>query len=106
MTPIQWFAAGALASASFAAIANPAPAPANPLDTSAAVPAPTYESAFNTYRPATTEGQPSADKAWRAANDELSKPGAHGHGGHAMPAAAPPPATPKTAPPMDHSKHH
>lgn len=103
MTPIQWLAAGALACASFAAIANPAPA--NPLDGAAAVPAPTYQSAFDTYRPATSEGQPSADKVWRAANDELSKPVAHGDGGHAMPATVAPSATSKTAP-IDHSKHH
>jgi hypothetical protein len=101
MTPLQWFAVGALASASFAALA--APAPAHPLDGTATVPAPTYQSAFDTYRAASGEAQPSADKVWRSANDELAKSGAHDS--HPVPEAVTPAPAPK-APPADHSKHH
>jgi hypothetical protein len=103
MTLKQWVAIGALASASLAAAAQPASAQPNPADASAAVPTLAYESVFDSYPQSSTDGQPSADKVWRKANDEVAKADAHGSHATAEGAASPSPAK---AAPMDHSKHH
>jgi hypothetical protein len=105
MTPQQWFVFGALACASFVVHAQPAQARPNPVDANATVPLVSYRSAFDTYQRASSEEQPSPDKVWRQANEEVAKSGAHS--GHAMPpqSSPVPPAAPK-APPTDHSKHH
>lgn len=103
MTLKQWVAAGALASASFAVTAQPGSARLDPLDANATVPAVSYKSAFDTYQRTSREEQPSADKVWREANDQVAKSGAHS--GHAMQEAAASPAAAKV-PPTDNSKHH
>jgi hypothetical protein len=103
MTLKQWVAIGALASASLAAAAQPAPTQPNPLDASAAVPTLLYKSVFDSDPQAFPDEQPSADKVWRKANDEVAKADANGSHATAQGAASPSPAT---APPMDHSKHH
>jgi hypothetical protein len=103
MTPKHWVAAGVLASASFAVTAQPVPDRPTPLDANATVPAASYKSAFDTYRRTSNEEQPSADKVWRQANDEVAKSVAHS--GHATQEAAAS-AAPAKALPTDHSKHH
>jgi hypothetical protein len=103
MTLKQWVAIGALASASFAVTAQPAPNRPNPLDASATVPAASYKSAFDNFQKLPSNEQPSPDKLWRAANDEVAKSGAHS--GHAAQEAAAAPAAAQ-ATPVDHSKHH
>jgi hypothetical protein len=103
MTPKQWIAVGALASMSFVAAAQQAPDRPNPLDANAAVPAVSYKSAFDNYQRASSDQQPSADKVWRMANDDVAKTDAHMADATQEAVAAPPPAK---APPVDHSKHH
>jgi hypothetical protein len=102
MTLNQWAAIGVLASAPFAAMAQQAPQPQDPLDANATVPASTYDSALKNYLPANRGVQASPDKAWRAANDQAAKSGGHtGHATEEMPA----PSAQAQASPMDHSKH-
>jgi hypothetical protein len=101
MTLKQWVAVGALASASFAVTARPASDRPNPLDANATVPAGSYKSAFDNFQKLSSEDQPSADKVWRAANDEVAKPDAHGV--QATEEAAATPAAAKALP-MDHRK--
>lgn len=103
MTLKQWLAAGMLASAPLAGYAQQATEPRGPADASAAVPALHYESAFDAYRRADSAQNPSPDKTWRTANDEVAKPGGHVEHAPSKEAAAPPPAKPA---PVDHSKHH
>jgi hypothetical protein len=98
MTLKQWFAVGALASMSFAVTAQRAPERPDPLDASAAVPAPVYKSAFENFQKESNDGQPSADKVWRAANDALARSDAHGE--HAARDTA------AKTPASDHGKHH
>jgi hypothetical protein len=103
MTPQQWVAVGALASMPFAAGAQQRPGPPNPLDANAAVPAASYKSAFDDYQRASTDQQPSADKVWRMANDEVAKPRPHtGHAIETANASLPPEKTQAA----DHGKHH
>jgi hypothetical protein len=102
MTPKQWFAVGALASMPFTLAAQQAPARPDPLDANAAVPTPTYKSAFDNYQPASRDQQPSADKVWRMANDQVAQPNAHA--GHAVQTTDGSP--PAKAQAVDHSKHH
>jgi hypothetical protein len=103
MTRKHWVAVGALASMSFVAAAQQAPDRPNPLDANAAVPAASYQSAFDNYQRASRDEQPSADKVWRKANDEVAKTDLHL--AHAAQEAVTAPA-PAKAPPVDHSKHH
>jgi hypothetical protein len=117
MTPSQFAAACVLASMSFAAAAQRVPIRPDPLDANAAVPTPAYQSVFDTFQKQSGDEQPSPDKGWRAANDEVAR--SEEHGGHGAPAApvAPPAAVapvtqrpiapaPAKAPTSDHSKHH
>ena len=113
-----WVAFGALLAAVHGAHAAQPPhasGPADPADPAAAVPPVVHASALAGYTPAAKEGQPSPDKAWRAANDALSgQPGAAGHhAGQHVQAPAPrqdeaqrpvAPAAPAKA--HDHHKHH
>jgi hypothetical protein len=103
MSHKQWLAVGALASFSFAVTAQQVPDRPNPLDANATVPAPSYKSAFENFQKLPKDEQPSADKVWRTANDEVAKSDADS--GQATADAPAPPAPAKT-PPMDHSKHH
>lgn len=59
--------------------------PANPADANVPVPASSYTSAFRDYRSA-AEDQPSPDKVWRIANEEVQNQG--GHASHAPSGAA------------------
>jgi hypothetical protein len=103
MRPKQWVAVGVLASMSFAVTAQQASERPNPLDANAAVPAATYKSAFDNYQRVSGEPQPSADKVWRMANDEVAKRRPHtGHG--IEPTDAGPP--PEKAQAFDHGIHH
>lgn len=103
MTPKQWAAVGALASISFAVAAQQAPDRSDPLDAKAAVPAPSYKSAFVDYQRAGNGQQPSADKLWRIANDEVAKPLPHATDAPTTTDAASPPEKAHAA---DHGKHH
>ena len=79
MTLKPGLAVGMLMSMPFAAAAQQTAKQPDPIDANAAVPASPHESAFKNYRAATDE-QASPDKAWRAANEEMTKLG--GHAGH------------------------
>lgn len=114
----KWLALVTLAALHCAALAQQKPLATNPADPSAPS-APSaalrHDSAFSTYQ-AASHADPSPDKAWRAANEEMEKLG--GHAGHlkqarlqtqtpALIQAAPvPSAQPGNAAPVDHSKHH
>lgn len=114
---------GVLLAAPLAALAQQSPRTPDPADPAAAVPPIVYESAFSRPAAAPRDGQPTPDKAWRAANDAVaSAPSGHaGHaehgaqqaqgGGHAHAGPAGAHATSMPAParqpvPADHSKHH
>jgi hypothetical protein len=103
MTPKQWSALAALASLACAVAAQQAPERPNPLDANAAVPAASYKSAFDNYQRTSSDQQPSADKVWRIANDEVAKPQAQT--GHPIETAAAS-SLPEKAQAVDHSKHH
>lgn len=88
MRPSQWIAVGAVASMPFAVAAQQARP--DPIDANATVPAAAYKSAFESYQRAGSEAQPSADKVWRKANEEVAKAGPHnGHAAPHVPAPAP-----------------
>jgi hypothetical protein len=106
----QWFALGACAALPFAVLAEQKHPAYNPTDVHAPVIVVPYESAFKGFRTA-SDDEPSPDKAWRSANDEMGKLG--GHAGHMKAEQAQPatssavksaPARPDSA--VDHSKHH
>jgi hypothetical protein len=103
MTPKQWLAAGALALTSFAVAAQQARERPNPLDANAAVQAASYKSAFDNYQRTNSDQQPSADKVWRRANEEVAKP--HADTGRATQTAAAS-SLPEKAPSVDHGNHH
>ena len=109
---------GVLLAAPLAALAQQSLRTPDPADPGAAVPPIVYESAFSRPAAAPQDGQPTPDKAWRAANDAVaSGPAGHGAhqapgGGHAHAGPAAAHGTPVPAPgarqpaPVDHSKHH
>ena len=78
----------------------------HPADAHAVVPAASYISAFNNYRPATDQAA-TPDKLWRAANDEVQNPA--GHAGHITGTGSSDTAsTPKTDAHAEHghNSHH
>lgn len=107
MKLMLWVAVGALLAALPAVHAQPPSRTPEPADPTAPVPPLAYQSALTGYAPAPKDA-PSPDKAWRAANETVSRTG---HGAqHAAPSEprkveAQRPATP-AAPSRDHRKHH
>lgn len=103
MTLKQSIAIGLVAALPFAALAQHAPAPVDPVDDKATVPALTYESAFAGYLPAAgADDEVTPDKRWRAANATVAQ--SEGHAGHG--ASAPkPPAKSAEETQVDHSNH-
>ncbi|MEN3275731.1 MAG: hypothetical protein V7631_1521 [Massilia sp.] len=110
---------GVLLAAPLAALAQQPLRTPDPADPGAAVPPIVYESAFSRPAAAPQDGQPTPDKAWRAANDAVASAasehaghaghGAQGGNAHAEPAAAHGtsiPAAARQPVPVDHSKHH
>lgn len=110
---------GVLLAAPLAALAQPSLRTPDPADPGAAVPPIVYESAFSRPAVAPQGGQPTPDKAWRAANAAVAaSPAAHaghaahqsrGANAHAEPAAAhgsSVPAPPRQPAPVDHRNHH
>jgi hypothetical protein len=79
MSYSNWLAVAAAALLPQAILAQPSsqPDPANPQ--TAVVASPAYSSAFVNYRSANEDGD-TPDKSWRAANEEMQRPG--GHAGH------------------------
>ena len=102
MKPKRWLALGALASMPLTLAAQQTPTRLDPLVANAPVPAALYKSAFDNYQAAKSEQQPSADKVWRLANEQVAKP--HAHAGNAVQAAESSP--PPKASVVDHSNHH
>ena len=94
----QWLASTCLALMPLAVIGQPQRAEANPLDARVAVPAPRYESAFQSYR-SVSDDDTTPDTVWRAINDQVKELG--GHAGHIKNGNAA--ATPDS---MKHDKHH
>lgn len=76
MSSKQWLVVAAWVFLPLAASAQQKQPEFSPLDPSAPVNATRYESAFQTYRPASDESQ-TPDKVWRAVNDEVEKLGGH-----------------------------
>jgi hypothetical protein len=103
MTLRQLSAVGVLTSMAFAVTAQQVSGQPDPLDANAAVPVTSYHSAYKDYRQLSGDEQPSADKVWRAANDEVAKSDGHAAAATNEAVAPPPPAD---APPCDHSQHH
>lgn len=106
----QWLALSACAALPLTVFAQQERATYNPTDANAPVIVVPYESAFKGFRTANGD-EPSPDKTWRSANDEMGKLG--GHAGHMKAEQAQPatssavksaPARPDSA--VDHSKHH
>lgn len=103
MTLKQSIAIGLVAALPFAALAQHSPAPADPVNDKATVPALTYESVFAGYLPvAGADDEVTPDKRWRAANTTVAQ--SEGHAGHGT-TAPKPPATPANETQVDHSKH-
>lgn len=106
----HWFVLGALC-APLAALAQQAPEQQRPQDAGAAVPALSYVSAFDGFQSAVSAEQPSPDKVWRAANQQVANTGEghDGHAGHAAPAPqaeAPAPKAPAGNPPPKTQHQH
>lgn len=118
MSSQKWLAFVTLAALHGAALAQQKPLATNPADPSAPAAVLRHDAAFNAYQ-AASHAQPSPDKAWRAANEEMEKLG--GHAGHlkdarrqtpapaavpVIPASAATVAQPGKAAPADHGTHH
>lgn len=108
MNLAYWASVAALMGIAMSATAQQI-APANqPGDKDAPATALKYESAFNTYRPASRTTDPSPDTVWRAANGQIQNTG--GHAGHVKADAAVPaavkPAAPEPKKKGAHDGHH
>lgn len=100
------FALAAWIAVPIAAIAQQTQPQHSPTDSTALVPAASYESAFKNYR-AASEDNKTPDKVWRAANDEMGSLGGHaGHINAAPTGKSDANAKPEQSDAVHHGKHH